>query len=187
MTKNILILALLIAAAAGYTVFSSDTVPQQDSPQKDSAQNDDGDVIPDFTFAKVGGVTQDFENYRGKAVVVNFWASWCTPCIVEFPQMIRLAEGEDDTVFLFLGVGETGETAKNFAARHLPATLPENVVIALDPDKAIAEEIFKTYKLPETYLVTPSLTIADKIIGNSVDWEGKEIREKIDALSRPQD
>ncbi len=186
MTKNILILALLIAAAAGYTVFSSDTVPRQDSPQKDSAQNDDGDVIPDFTFTRLDGVMQDFENYRGKAVVVNFWASWCAPCIVEFPQMIRLAEGEKDTIFLFLGVGETAEAAKNFADRHLPSALPENVIIALDTDKAIAEEIFKTYKLPETYLITPSLTIAGKIIGNSVDWEGKEIRKKINALSRPQ-
>lgn len=187
MTKNIVILALIIAAAAGYTLFSSDSVPKQDPIDKETPQKDTHATIPDFSFTKMGGRTQVFGKYRGKAVVVNFWASWCAPCIVEFPQMIRLAETRHDTVFLFLGVGETGESARNFAKHYLPTTLPENVVIALDTDKSISEGIFKTYKLPETYLITPSLTVAGKIIGNSVNWEGEEIIGRIDRLRQPQD
>lgn len=183
MTKNIILLGLLLGAAGVYTVFSESFTPQQ-TPAQTQSQQSVSTVAPDFQFIAMDGKNYATESFRGKPVILNFWASWCAPCIVEFPQMIRLAEHNKYVTFLFLGVGETQTTAKQFVQKYLSAALPPNVVIGLDTEKVISESLFKTYKLPETYLIDSSFGIADKIIGNSVDWEGKEIADKIKNLSR---
>ena len=64
---------------------------------------------PSFTLKALDGKTHRLEDYRGKVVLVNFWASWCPPCLAELPGMQRLADQMTDNAFeiLLVNVGES--------------------------------------------------------------------------------
>ncbi len=139
---------------------------------------------PDFTVEDIDGRTVSLSSFRGKAVILNFWASWCAPCLIEFPQMLTLAKDHpDDVVFLFLSQDDSDEEMMRFVAKLGNTVKQPNVFIARDKDKSIAQNLYATYKLPETYLLSPAHDIGEKIIGLEMPWDSKAMREKIAALA----
>lgn len=132
------------------------------------------------------GTVVRLDDYRGKAVVVNFWASWCIPCAVEYPQMVRLASFyPEDLVIVAVSVDADRSAIDRFIARF--GGPPANFLIAHDPEKKIAQDVFGTVNLPESYLIDAAQILRDKIIGASVAWDGPEMRARIEALRPAQD
>ena len=67
------------------------------------------DEAPDFTLKSLAGNNLRLEEYRGRVVLINFWASWCGPCRQEMPLLDRLHRRYEDTGFAVLGVNVEGE------------------------------------------------------------------------------
>ncbi len=100
-----------------------------------------GKIAPDFVLAGYDGRAVRLSDYRGKTVLLNFWASWCTTCAKEMPLMQRLAvEHRDDLVVLAVNQAEGSGTAKAWSNERALTAL----VFALDSDKSVSD----AYKLP---------------------------------------
>ena len=77
-----------------------------------------GKTIPDFSLTSLEGKTIDKDSLKGEIVVLNFWASWCTPCMSEIPELKEVAANLNAKV-LGIALDETGlETVEPFVAAH---------------------------------------------------------------------
>lgn len=120
-----------------------------------------GRAAPDFVLASINGGDERLSSYRGKWVLLNFWASWCGPCRQETPDLQRLQERRPDTLVI-LGVNqqETRDTAADFVDEY-DLTYP----IALD----LSGQVSSTYRvgrgLPVSMLVDPTGVIRELHIG----------------------
>ncbi|MBB6019997.1 peroxiredoxin [Paenibacillus sp. JGP012] len=78
-----------------------------------------GAEAPDFEAVNSKGEQVQLSDYRGKAVMLNFWASWCTPCVREMPLVHELAQQHSSNVeTLFINVGESKGTINEFMKSH---------------------------------------------------------------------
>lgn len=73
-----------------------------------------GAYAPDFEWIGENGETVRLSSYRGKVVVINFWATWCPPCREELPALQRVAASEPDVVVLEVDLMESGDKARSF-------------------------------------------------------------------------
>lgn len=114
-----------------------------------------GDTAPDFTLKTLDGKTVSLSDYRGKPVVLNFWASYCHPCREEFPLFReQLAEHPGDFVVLGVDARDIESDAKKFAADQ-KATWP----IGFDASNAVAKA-YGVAAVPQTFFIRPNGTIA---------------------------
>ncbi len=176
--KNLLILLALIALGITYT-WQSDFYSTPAEPVIRTAQIDK--PAPDFEFQTIGGKKHELSDYKGKVVVLNFWATWCAPCLIEFPQMLELAAmTEDNSVFLFISIDDDKQKIERFLTKH---KLPANVVVGWDKDFSISQKLFGTYKIPETFILSPQQIIREKIIGADIEWNSSSMKDKLNALN----
>ena len=117
---------------------------------------------PPFSLSDRDGKPIDLSAYRGKVVLLNFWASWCPPCRDEEPSLRKLARVMDPGTFQLVAVSvdEGGWPAidKFFGGN------PPPYAVALDRDARISQT-YGTTKLPESYLVDSSGTLRLKFVG----------------------
>lgn len=187
--KNLIVIALICLALGSATRIINNMPPSAPYALSKAEQAQLGKHAPLFSFTTLEGKTHSLSDFKGKAVVINFWATWCPPCIVEFPQMLNLArETRDEAVFIFLSNDAQTPPIERFV-ESLRATQPDeialdNVLIAQDPGKSITQTLYQSYRLPETYLLGPDLRIADKVIGASVVWDAPEMIEKLRGIAK---
>ena len=110
-----------------------------------------GRPVPDFSLPAVAGVdvpglsAADLRGFN-RPVVVNFWASWCVPCVIEHPQLMRLAR--DGVPVIGINYKDRAENARGFLARH------GNPFIRLGQDEPGRVAIdWGLYGVPETYVI----------------------------------
>jgi peroxiredoxin len=129
-----------------------------------------GAAALDFGLLSLRGDTVKLSDYRGKAVFLNIWATWCPPCLKEMPAMKSLYQRLKGREFEMLAVSidrEGEKVIRPFVAKY-GLTFP----VLLDPDS-------KTYRLygltgiPETFLIDKNGVILYRIIGPE-NWMGKE-------------
>ena len=100
-----------------------------------------GMQAPPFTLQDVDGKQVSLANFRGKAVMINFWASWCTPCKIETPWLVQLRGKYASQGFEILGVSSQGDDAT-----------PKDKT-QWDKDKAAVEGVVKQEKIPYPVLL----------------------------------
>ena len=116
-------------------------------------------------------------NLKGRAVVLNFWATWCAPCKEELPSLQTLHElGGGDPVVIGVNVRETASHVKRFIAAT-GMTFP----VVLDPQGELAKR-FGVSAYPTSLLIAPDGQIRWRILGE-VDWTGAEAGRWISALT----
>ncbi len=141
---------------------------------------------PDITLTNMNGKAVRLHDYKGKVVLLNFWATWCAPCIAEFPQFIRLARAmPDDLVILAVSIDDDKASIGKFLKRHVPGhTAVKNVQLFWDHDKSVSQDLFQTVRVPETIIITPSMMMARKVAGLSIEWDSEETKKYLSGLKR---
>jgi thiol-disulfide isomerase/thioredoxin len=106
-------------------------------------------------------------DYRGKVVLVNFWATWCEPCRDEMPALQRVQESLADKglVVLTVNVGDSEEKAAAFF-QQAGLSLP----VVFDKDWSVSRSLWKVRMLPSTYIVDRKGVIRYSILGE-VNWD----------------
>lgn len=109
-----------------------------------------GQPAPAFTLPTLEGEQFKLSDYKGKVVMVNFWASWCEPCRVEMPEIQKAYETYKDQGLVVVGVNlrENEITVDGFAQSY-GLTFP----IALDKDGKVAVNSYKVKPLPTTFFI----------------------------------
>jgi thiol-disulfide isomerase/thioredoxin len=173
MKTNLIILAIILAATVGWTLFADKMSPKIRAL----------DAAPDFAFVTLEGDKGKLSQYAGKVVFVHFWATWCAPCLVEFPTLMDLArDAGKDIVILAIAVQDEEKNIIKFL-KKIKQDIPENVHIIADPDKAISEALYQTIKLPETYVISGDQKIFERVAGAEKNWNSEDWKDKISRLS----
>jgi peroxiredoxin len=129
---------------------------------------------PDFTVSD-GTHTVHLASYRGHVVLLNFWATWCEPCLVELPSLLQLHRDQPNLVILAVSIDEDPDAYTQFIARrHI------DLMTVRDPSQSAAK-LFHTDMWPETYLIDRNGIIRSKFIG-AQDWSNPEIRALLKSL-----
>jgi len=132
---------------------------------------------PALQLRDLDGREHRLADYRGRVVLVNFWATWCAPCRDEMPSIGKLRRSLDGQPFAVLAVnlGEPASRIEKFRAQ-----VPMDFPVLLDADTATARA-WKARFLPATYLVDGEGRVRYAHYGE-LDWSGPEARARIQEL-----
>jgi len=135
--------------------------------------------LPDLAFTDADDKPVKLADYKGKVVLVNFWATWCPPCLEEMPAMERLWRKHKDAGFVLVAVSVDTDPQKvtPFVNEH-KLTFP----IAFDAKMAIAER-YGVRALPSSFIVGRDGTLAGLALGPR-HWDGKASHRLIEAMAR---
>lgn len=120
-----------------------------------------GEPAPDFALVDLSGGPLRLSELRGRPVVVNFWGSWCPPCVEEFPRLARAVDEHSDEGLTVIGVvyQDRYTSARDFM-EGFGATWPA----AMDPGGRVASE-YGIYGAPETFFIDRDGVVAARQIG----------------------
>ena len=138
---------------------------------------DVGDAAPDFSITADNGRTISASNFGGKLLVLNFWATWCRPCIEEMPSLDQFQRAFRDSGVVVLGVS-VDKDEKTY--RRLLSRLNVSFLTARDPEHTINAE-YGTFMFPETYLINSAGKVVMKVI-NSRDWTDEKMVSDVKSL-----
>ena len=137
---------------------------------------------PDFTVQDLAGNEVRLSDFRGKLVVLNFWATWCPPCIIEWPQVAKLArrlqdEGDDGVVVLAVSIDHEPEKIGPFLELM---TLFESPVKVLWDESTKLHEQFGSDKIPDTYFVDEA-GLVSAVFVNEREWGAPDALHCVEA------
>jgi peroxiredoxin len=136
-----------------------------------------GGATPALALKDVGGAVHDLTRYRGKVVLINFWATWCEPCREEMPSIQRLRERLPEKAFAVLAVNVDEPDAR--VRRFLEETRLDLPVL-LDPNKTVTRA-WGVRVMPTTFVVGPDGRIRYRLLGEA-DWSTDAIVTTITRL-----
>ncbi len=146
---------------------------------------------PEFSLPDDQGRRHSLAEFRGKLVILHFWATWCPPCIEEIPQWVELARKMDGQPIAWVAISLDHNWGE--AHRYLkPEKLPTNLVSLLDAQNE-TPGVYGSYQFPETYLIAPDGKIISKWVGPQA-WDAdspagnmkKAIERVVELTVRPR-
>lgn len=139
---------------------------------------DIGHQAPSFQLAALSGGEKSLAEFRGKAVILNFWASWCGPCREEMPSLEALYQRYKDQGLVVLGVSLDEEGWG--PVREFLKVVPVNFPILLDSEQRVTE-LYETFRIPETYFIDPQGVVAGKVVGPQ-DYNQEVFFKKVERI-----
>ena len=137
-----------------------------------------GIVAGDFVSQDLQGKTQRFATYRGKVVLLNFWATWCPPCRKEMPAMEQLYQTYKDKGFMIVAVSQ--DQAPPATVRSFAEELKLSFTVWHDRDSLVGKQ-YSVPGVPASYLIGRDGRIAYKVLGE-YDWLSPEARAAVEQL-----
>jgi thiol-disulfide isomerase/thioredoxin len=177
LTKQVLDIALALAFVFLTCVTSSVNAQWQPASKVGLTQ------APPTQLNNLSGKLIDLSEFKGKVLVINFWASWCEPCRTEFEELIQLKEnyaGKGLKVFA-VNLAEMKPRITQFLKGN---GLPENGIEILLDRNSTTYKAWKARGIPTTYLVGKNGKIEAVWIGAIENVDNEEVKGKIEALLR---
>jgi len=139
-----------------------------------------GELAPDFQLNDSTGKTWKLSDFRGSVVLVNFWATWCGPCIEEIPSMDFFNEMMKAKRVNVLAVSVDNRWAdiENF---WVQLTRRPSFLTLLDANRGVSEKLFGVVKFPETFLIDSNGTVQKIIIG-ATNWADEAFLGEVEGI-----
>ncbi|WP_026583184.1 redoxin domain-containing protein [Bacillus sp. J33] len=182
MNKNflsiaILVLAVVIAFVNIWKPFSSEenttttglakenVVPESENiPGVDLSEVQEGKIAPDFELTTLSGDSVKLSDYRGKTVILNFWATWCPPCKAEMPHMQNFYENNKEKGIEILAVNLTDIDKGKSQIENFVKEYGLTFEIPLDEEGSIGMQ-YQAFSIPTSYIIDSNGVITKKIMG----------------------
>jgi len=177
LTLAILWVTGLFSEVAGFTqrmVLATGIISPTELPESDKTE-----ASYDFKLIKIDGTSFDFEEARGKVVFINFWASWCAPCIAEMPNIQDLYDDYKDNeniLFVMIGLDQDRQKSIDFIKRkkfNFPVYTP-------DFDTGIPA-VYESPSIPTTFVLSKDGKIDMKKVGMA-NYDSDRFRKYINKL-----
>ena len=137
---------------------------------------DEREKLDDFNWnlGSMSGEKLNFESLKGKVILVNFWATWCPPCVAEMPSMQELYEDYGDRVaFVFI--------ARDDHERVVKFLEKKNLSLPVYYERTAPPKVMTTSSLPTTYVIdSQGMIRVDKV--GAADWNSKKVRSLLDEM-----
>jgi peroxiredoxin len=174
MKKLFLIICLFLLIAMGPSSpvnTSSGTISPMDS---DTIINS---KAPDFTLKDMNGKNVTLSSFRGKVVLLNFWATWCPPCKAEMPDLNRLYRDTKrrGLEIIAISTDKSIDHVKDFLSKN-----KLDFIILFDENRAAAKQ-YKVFSMPTTFLIDRNGMVVEKFYGE-YEWTEPEVKGKIEKL-----
>lgn len=127
--------------------------------------------IPEVAFTLPSGEESSLSDFKGKITLVHFWASWCPPCVMEMPQLVKLAKSHHDDINIIAFSLDKSAADMNRFMQSKFTKLPNNFITIWDRAGAVARNKFYSFSYPETYIVGCDGSLRTKISGVASNWE----------------
>ncbi len=171
MKKTLQAAVILLILGSIFFYYFSTNVPRNDFVKE-------GDVVPDFTLKTKGGETVTLSRYRGKVIILNFWGTWCTPCVSEIPSLNKLSSSLNDKNFEIIAVSldsSWSDVDELFSQIGEP-----KFTVVLDKSGTVAST-FGTELIPESFIIDQRGVVIKKLIG-AIDWNSSDTHHMIKLL-----
>lgn len=134
-----------------------------------------GEKAPEFSVRTDNGPLVSTPNFGGKLLVLNFWATWCPPCVQETPSLSQLAQdyAARGVVVLGISVDSSDSTYRAFLQKYKPRFLTAR--------DAVIHRDYGTFMYPETYIIDSTGKVVQKI-AEGADWSSPNVRSYLDSL-----
>ncbi len=163
MKRNAFVFAVLAIAILGMLAFGKWVDRQrQMRPSKSLVGDVRGAQAPDFELVSLDGRKVKLSDFRGKAVVLNFWATWCAPCKVEMPWFVDLQNQYGNNGLTILGVAMDDSDPQKIA--QFASEMGVNYPVLLGTNK-VSEEYGDVEYLPTTFYINRQGRIVGKVAG----------------------
>ena len=145
-----------------------------------------GEPIENFVLPDLEGNPVRLDKVKGRVVLLNFWASWCAPCLKEFPVLIDLVlESQGRISLVAISNDESVAEAQKFIGDiekdfQLIKKHP-NIKVLWDENHKMTHQVFNVLSLPETFILDADRKILRKVVG-AAEWEKPELLNYIKNL-----
>ena len=136
-----------------------------------------------FSLETLQGQSAKLKDYTGKVVLLNFWATFCKPCLEELPSLLKLQKDYRNRPLATVAVSQDPRrsTIQSFVRTRMPKPLPRTLNILWDPDNRIAPQ-WGTRQIPETYVIDKQGRVVARLV-SAYDWMRPDVRRLLDTLA----
>ena len=162
MKRDPIILIVVAVVISLMLVFGIQKTRHNSPSRQGAAGKLQGQPAPDFSLASLDGKTLKLSDYHGKAVLLNFWATWCEPCKIEMPWFVELQKKYEAQGFTVLGVAMDDASPSDIAdfAKKMGVNYP--IVIGKE---AVGDQYGGIPYLPSTFYIGRDGKVVDRVFG----------------------
>lgn len=170
------VVLIVVAMVISLMLVFGFNMARKPAPTEASSKALTGQAAPDFTLQSLEGKTVHLSDYRGKAVVLNFWATWCAPCKVEMPWFVELQKKYGAEGLQLVGVAMDDATPKEIAdfAKEMGVNYP-----ILIGKEAVGKAYGGVPFMPETFYINRGGKIVENAFGLKSRSEIEDNMKKI--------
>jgi thiol-disulfide isomerase/thioredoxin len=139
---------------------------------------EEGFIAPGFTLQNLSGTSVNLNDFRGRVVLLNFWATWCGPCRKEIPALEKLYQAKKGPGFEILAVS-LDKTSQDKVASFVNSNQMEFPIL-LNPDGDVGGRYW-VRGIPTSFLLDKQGIIKWKVVGGR-EWDSEEVLSRIDQL-----